>query len=240
MAKRELCRAEIQEMIGYTIEAGSILRVKKKDELPIHLVVTKVSRGWIQGVKLQTKQEKLEGCVIALKKAKDVVYAIPTSYPQYVGVSKELIKGIRKSDCVGAEGYIVGRVLNNAVLKTILKVAKVKENDETEDEILDINNQVVFEEIVEKAGSKGELISELGLNKFKFLKKAVLAAISRKDGKMKSVLEELQKYYPTMKRSGIKKELNADLSVWISKSRVELKEPTTSYILQKVASKNYN
>jgi len=59
MAKRELCRAEIQEMIGYTIEAGSILRVKKKDELPIHLVVTKVSRGWIQGVKLQTKQEKL-------------------------------------------------------------------------------------------------------------------------------------------------------------------------------------
>jgi len=141
---------------------------------------------------------------------------------------------------VGAEGYIVGRVLNNAVLKTILKVAKVKENDETEDEILDINNQVVFEEIVEKAGSKGELISELGLNKFKFLKKAVLAAISRKDGKMKSVLEELQKDYPTMKRSGIKKELNADLSVWISKSRVELKEPTTSYILQKVASKNYN
>lgn len=231
MAKRNLCREEIQELIGYTIEIGSIMRVMKNDLL-IHMVVTKISRGWYQGLKVKIKPEELEGCVVNLSKAKDVVYAMPTGYPQYVGVSKELIKGIRKENCVGSEGYIVGKVLNKNLLKIILKAANVEEN--TIQNIYE-SNEVVFEDLLVEA-SREEVLSRLKLDRFSLLKKDVIAAMERKDGSMKVVLEELQKDYPKMKRSEIKREINADLSIWINENHVEMKESTISYILQKVAN----
>lgn len=231
MAKRNLCRAEIQELIGYTIEIGSIMRVMKNDLL-IHMVVTKISRGWYQGLKVKIKPEELEGCVVNLSKAKDVVYAMPTGYPQYVGVSKELIKGIRKENCVGSEGYIVGKVLNKNLLKIILKAAKMENTIQNIYE----SNEIVFEDLLVEAEGREEVLSRLKLDRFSILKKAVIAAMERKDGSMKAVLEELQKDYPKMKRSEIKREINADLSIWINENHVEMKESTISYILQKIAN----
>lgn len=230
MAKREFCRAEIMERIGYEIEVGSIIRVRKRDELPITLIVTKISRGWYQGMKLILKCEDLSKVDIILQKGKDVLYAMPSGYAQYVGIENSLVKGIRKTDCVGAEGYIVGKVVNLEVLNSILKLAKAELMKETNTSKKSVLN---FEEVVEDAKDKFELIKMLRLEKVKNLKKAVMVAIDKKTGTMKPILSELQKVHK-VNSSFIKKVLNAELAIWIADENVEIEESTLSYLFRKV------
>ncbi len=224
-------RVEIMEIIGYDIEVGTIIRVKKNDELPINIIVTKISRGWYQGLKLILKCEELEKAAIILKKGKDVLYAMPTSYAQYVGVeTNSVVKGIRKKDCVGAEGYIVGKVINQKVLDSILKFAKA---DKVQVANTDQTKQPInFEEVVETASSRAELLENLRLDN-SFLRKALLIALEGTCA-MKPVIAELQKNNK-LKGSEIKRELNADLSIWIAKNNVEMMEYSVSYLLRKVA-----
>lgn len=230
MAKRGFCRAEIMERIGYEIEVGSIIRVRKRDEIPITLVVTKVSRGWYQGLKLILKCEDLSKGDVTLQKGRDVLYAMPSSYAQYVGVENSLVKGIRKTDCVGAEGYIVGKVVNIEVLNSILKLAKAELMKETNTSKKAVLN---FEEAVEDAKDKFELVKMLRLEKVHLLKKAVMVAIDKETGSMKPILSELQKDYK-VNSSSIKRALNEELAIWIVAENVEIVESTLSYLIRKV------
>lgn len=158
------------KFIGNNPKVGSIVRIKKESET-IHVLITKIaSDGTHTGYKmiLGTTGYSPEMGDIILEKYKDVVYRNLTYKAKVIVSTEEITQIKRKNFLFAAGGLVVGRILNDEVLKQILKRENKELEIETEAETPEIKelhveetNESIFEDQVEtKTGEEATTVAE--------------------------------------------------------------------------------
>lgn len=229
---------EKRSLIGKKVEIGSIVRIRKDDEIH-HIVIVSIDGMFFEGARILLTAENYDQVnEVLIKKGEDVIYRNST-YKDKVRVLTEHFFEFKEEDFIrGSGGKIVGRIINEDTIQKIINLAKDLKTPEEPEKAENVATEVCFEEIIENTKGYNELVETLNLPEG-LLKKAVCISIENGHSNMKKLLPILQKEYSGEKLSqnAIKNLLMQEFRTWCEKQKIAMKESSVSYFLKLIVKK---
>lgn len=245
---------ERKKIIGTELEIGSIVRVRSGNEKLLHIVISSVQGEQFEGFIIYLTDVGYDPATeVILTKGIDVVYRNLT-YKNQVRMTRQIVSGLKKEDFLsGSGGLIVGKVVNEDLLRNFLGLDAFSEKDEGGDDAalgssFDNGNQEKspvgelcdFESIVENAESVDTLLEKLHLTS-NILKEAVYDCVATRRYAMKKLLPAMQAIHNSggqnLTQNAIKSLMSQELADWCEAENVLMDEYTLSYFLKTIVKR---
>lgn len=249
-AKQEEMKKALEErnkIIGYKLEIGSVVRVKREKGCE-HGVIVAICGKQYNIAKLvlsKVAPAKYKGSenvmIVSLEKGKDIVYR-NTTYKDHVTLIGEIECGLKRKDFLASSGgMVVGKVTNLDLIQPIIDAAAETADDPEPESANDDHaeseqprKRIDFQKAIEESETLEELFSKLEVAS-DILMQAAMECIETGRSNMKKLIPVLQsKYdeiYGKLTQTAIKSKLNQEFENWCKAHDVDLEECSVNYFL---------